>query len=189
MRTPLYIKFNSHWSPEGVGVAADYLAEYLRPYLTDVPGARYTVSTSREPMFSDLLTLMSLPHDWRKYRRQFHEVPHVQDNGHVLQAGDAAPVLLMGDSFCTMYTGLDGNGAPGGGLGQQLALRLGMAVQVQARASFSPTWQWLPVDGNPELLAHKRVVVWTFAARWLSLVDSAVWLDRPMLPLASQIKK
>jgi hypothetical protein len=88
--------------------------------------------------------------------------------------GDAAPVLLLGDSYTTTYQ------VHGAGLAEQLMLRLGRGVQMIAAPGSIPSSVLHQLKSRPEALARKKLVIWTFVDRMLNRVDA--W-ESVQLPL------
>ena len=103
-------------------------------------------------------------------------VHQVQDAAGTPWEPDAsADVLLLGDSFTNIFT-LEGMGwGSAAGLAPQLALALGRPLDVIAQndAGAFATRQALSreLHAGQDRLAGKRVVVWEFASRELSVGD------------------
>jgi alginate O-acetyltransferase complex protein AlgJ len=120
--------------------------------------------------------MLKLPEDQQVFAPQSVVVHQVQDAAGTPWEADAnADVLLLGDSFSNIFS-LEGMGwGASAGLGPQLALSLGRPVDVIAQndSGAFATRQALSreLEAGQDRLAGKRVVVWEFAARELSVGD------------------
>jgi len=97
-----------------------------------------------------------------------------------VRTGGEAPVLLLGDSFSNIYSRPELEWGQGGGLGDQLRLRLGVPVQVLALNGGGATTVRQVLARRPALLRGKRIVVWACSAR--DLVDESVSWESVALP-------
>ncbi len=174
---PLFLKADSHWSPRGLAVAADVIAARAREVLGP-PTARFPAEVVTTINHGDLPRLL----DVRGARDLFPGEPvtltRVRHGTAADVVGDDAPVLLLGDSFATIFQGEDP--ACGAGLAAQLMLRLGRGVQTLGGPGTRPAAVLAALSGRPGMLAHKKLVIWTFADRRLGMVDS--WESVPLPP-------
>jgi alginate O-acetyltransferase complex protein AlgJ len=120
--------------------------------------------------------MLKLPDDQALFLPQSVTVEQVQDGSGAPWEPDAkADVLLLGDSFTNIFT-LEGMGwGVSAGLGPQLALALRRPLDVIAQndSGAFATRQALAreLGAGSDRLAGKRVVVWQFASRELSVGD------------------
>jgi alginate O-acetyltransferase complex protein AlgJ len=132
--------------------------------------------------------MLKLPDEQQLFQPQSVLVHQVQDDsGEAWEPDSAADVLLLGDSFTNIYS-LDGMGwGSASGLAPHLALALHRPVDVIAHndSGAFATRQALSreLQAGQDRLAGKRVVIWEFAARELSVGD---WkpLEFPTPPTA-----
>lgn len=173
---PLYLIQDTHYTP----VFMERIARDLAKLVHDV-GA--LPSTQRTPLHAvpqrvervgDLVDMLKLPDEQEHFLPQSVIINQVQNgNGDAWEPSASADVLLLGDSFTNIFS-LEGMGwGAAAGLGAQLALALQRPVDVIAQndSGAFATRQALSreLTAGEDRLAGKRVVVWEFAARELSV--------------------
>jgi alginate O-acetyltransferase complex protein AlgJ len=171
----VFLRSDTHWTPLGLGAAADRIADHLRPMLS---GTGTGVLPSRSvPVTNggDLLRMMDLWPGASPFKPETVEPTQV-----TAPAGDDAPVLLLGDSFTNIYSRKELEWGEGAGLAEQLALLLGRPVQALALNGGGATAVRQLLSRKPALLARKRVVLWACSAR--DLFDESVAWELVPLP-------
>jgi hypothetical protein len=174
----LFLIQDTHWTPAFMRQVAQKLARSLQqvvelPSLSTPSFKTVPQSVSR---VGDLVDMLKLPDDQAHFLPQSVTVEQVQDGSGAPWEPDAkADVLLLGDSFTNIFT-LEGMGwGVSAGLGPQLALALGRPLDVIAQndSGAFATRQALAreLGAGSDRLAGKRVVVWQFASRELSVGD------------------
>jgi alginate O-acetyltransferase complex protein AlgJ len=124
----------------------------------------------------DLVDMLKLPENQQVFLPQSVVVHQVQDEtGNAWESDPKADVLLLGDSFTNIFS-LEGMGwGASAGLGQHLALSLRRPVDIIAQndSGAFATRQALARElaAGTDRLAGKRVVIWEFASRELSVGD------------------
>jgi alginate O-acetyltransferase complex protein AlgJ len=124
----------------------------------------------------DLVDMLKLPDEQQLFQAQAVLVHQVQDgSGAEWEPDPAADVLLLGDSFSNIFS-LEGMGwGSASGLAPHLALALHRPIDVIAQndSGAFATRQTLSreLQAGQDRLAGKRVVIWEFAARELSVGD------------------
>jgi alginate O-acetyltransferase complex protein AlgJ len=108
------------------------------------------------------------------------QIATVLEGAHLVKGNDAAPVLLLGDSFSNVYSRPDLGWGQGAGLAEQLMLALGVRVQVIAQNGGGATISRETLAQKPQALQHKKVVLWAFSAR--DLYDETIAWERVPLP-------
>lgn len=178
---PLYLSTDTHWTPRAMALAANALADEIRPLLPaetgrpERPPERITRSERTVSNLGDTTRMLRLEHPERLFPPEnavIETVSHVGDIG-----GDEGParVLFLGDSFANIYS-LAGMGwGTEAGLVEQLEFELQEpveALRINDNGSFA-TRQALrrSLSQGQDPLAGKRVVVYQFAARELSQGD------------------
>ncbi|HEY3664585.1 MAG TPA: hypothetical protein VGL19_01250, partial [Polyangiaceae bacterium] len=176
---PLYLKQDTHWTPAFMEYIAGDLARYVQK-LAPLPPPATPVSLHSEaqPMtrVGDIVDMLKLPDDQSYFQPQTVTVHQVQDaENNAWEPNPKADVLLLGDSFSNIFS-LEGMGwGAASGLGPQLSLALGRPVDVIAQndSGAFATRQALARElaAGEDRLAGKRVVIWEFASRELSVGD------------------
>ena len=153
----MFVRHDTHWSPEGVKAAGEVLAQHLRPLLAFTQPERFQSVAQSARLPGDLLSMLGLPGDWRGNPPETHEFHRVMDGPRPAAAGDEAPVLLLGDSFSMVYDSA--------GLASRIMNDLGTGVQVLAEPGGAVHVVREMLRQRPATLAHKKVVIWAFASR------------------------
>jgi hypothetical protein len=188
-----WMRFDSHWTPDGMEAAATAIAAAVRARDRErgifrgspaPPPAFASLSTAVEvPYRGDLCALLSLSPNQRAFPEMRLSVRQVlTPGGRPLPADPAgADVLLIGDSLSDRFDDVVPGRYPtglGAGLPQHLARALGRPVYRLTE----PTHLSVPVvyaaeqiRQHPELLRGKRVVIYEFNARRLFLDIATSW--------------
>lgn len=172
---PLYLPYDSHWSPIGMQLVARGLARYLREHagVADVRPVSYRVEKMAVRNWGDLYGMLDLLPERGGLPPTHVEVQKVvrATDGRPAVPDDRSPVLLMGDSFTVIYSDGDLGWGESAGLAEHLALALGSGVDVFARRGIGVNTVPSRLANQPELLNGKQVVIWQFAARYLTLKE------------------
>jgi SGNH hydrolase-like domain, acetyltransferase AlgX len=176
---PLFLAQDTHFAPRYMERIAGDLGAFVTALgvLPDV-AASPVLHTAPQPAsrVGDLVDMLKLPEEQQLFQAQHVLVHQVQDAADAPWEPDAAAdVLLLGDSFTNIYT-LEGMGwGSASGLAPHLALALGRPLDVIAQndSGAFATRQALSreLQAGQDRLQGKRVVVWEFAARELSVGD------------------
>jgi hypothetical protein len=166
-RGPVFCKTDSHWSGLGCVLAAQAIAEKIRPALANNLNAKEYVAEWKEAQISGDLDGL-LAKDGHKPGPEKIPVQVVSDKatGGMVEPDANSPVLLLGDSHTLVYHDFLAERA---GLLDQLGLQLGFAPDLIGTRGSGAT----PVRVNlyrrsvkdAGYLAKKKVIVWCFAAR------------------------
>jgi hypothetical protein len=163
----LYLLSDSHWSPQGVALASELIAERIRPRLGDYRPLPFEGRSRTLDVPLDLVERLGLTPVGQKPPSLAVPVTELWREGQVAPpAGDAASVLLFGDSQADYYEWAehpDRNYRAG--LASQLSLRLRTDVQAFARPGGRTSLISTTLFARPEILSSKKVVVWELAAR------------------------
>ncbi len=171
---PMYLRDDTHWTPEGMAIAADELARALGD-IAEGPGGLSTrpVTVSRHGDLYDMLGLPTyLPEPMPVETVTTLQVIDAQ--GNPVESDAQSPVVLLGDSFTNIYSVAEMGWGDHAGLGEHLALRLGRPIDIIALNDGGVNTARISFARRPDALAGKRVVVWQFAARDL-VVKNGEW--------------
>lgn len=177
--SPLYLRQDSHFTPHFMELMARDLADTISslqvlPELLGTPLLRAVEQPASR--VGDLVDMLKLPDEQQLFQPQSVVVHQVQDeNGEPWEANPAADVLLLGDSFTNIFS-LEGMGwGSASGLAPHLSLALHRPIDVIAQndSGAFATRQALSreLQAGLDRLAGKRIVVWEFASRELSVGD------------------
>jgi alginate O-acetyltransferase complex protein AlgJ len=186
---PLFLAQDTHFSPGYMERIARDLGALISslnvlPPLAEPPVLHAVAQPASR--VGDLVDMLKLTDEQQLFQPQTVLVHQVQDAAGTPWEPDAAgDVLLLGDSFTNIFT-LEGMGwGSASGLGPHLALALARPLDMIAQndSGAFATRQALSREllAGQDRLAGKRVVVWEFASRELSVGD---WkpLDFPTPP-------
>lgn len=176
---PLYLQQDTHFAPRFMERIARDLGQLVAglgvlPELAQKPDLRLVAQPASR--VGDLVDMLKLPEEQQLFQPQSVQVHQVQGaDGTPWEPDSSADVLLLGDSFTNIFT-LEGMGwGNASGLAPHLALALGRPLDVIAQndSGAFATRQALSreLQAGQDRLAGKRVVIWEFAARELSVGD------------------
>lgn len=163
----LFLKQDTHWTPEGMQLAASALAQRLG--LTGKPPWPIAPATEVESI-GDLVEQLKLPGDGRdEYAPERAKVGVVEG----FAPDPAANVTLLGDSFTNIYSSTSLNWGEGAGFAEHLATKIGRPLDVIAINGQASTGvrRELAKRGK-EHLEKKELIIWAIAARDLFLSET-----------------
>jgi hypothetical protein len=186
--TLCYLPADTHWSPEGMRLAAEHVARHIfdRGWLTR-GAARYRLQTIVVRRQGDLLEMLDNPWIAGLYAPRDIECARVVGaEGSRPSADDpAAEVLVLGDSFLRIYQRDEPGGA---GFVAHLAYQLQRPVASIIGDGGASTLVRQQLSRKPALLANKKVVIWEFVERDIRFGTEGwqdIGLPPPTTPLAS----
>jgi alginate O-acetyltransferase complex protein AlgJ len=172
---PSYLATDTHWRPEAMQQVAQRLAEYLRARvpLSSVPRTGDVAEVREVQQLGDVGVMLDLPEGQTRYPPEAVTVRRVTHaDGAVWRPSTSADVLLLGDSFTNIYSLSSLGWGDGAGFAEQLSFELERPLDriTQNDEGAHATRAALRRAGD-DRLAGKRVVIYQFAARELSLGD------------------
>jgi alginate O-acetyltransferase complex protein AlgJ len=180
-----FLHSDTHWTPDAMQAVARSLAEYLNARIA-FSGARREYSRRKQKLQNegDITAMLSLPDNQRYFEKQEVNIaPVFEGHGRLWQSDKNAELLLLGDSFCNIYTQAGMGWGEGAGFAPQLSRFLKRpvdAVVVNAGGSFASRQRLIgEVQREAMRLQNKKVVVWEFSMRDLSVGD---WKILPLPP-------
>lgn len=179
----LFLKTDSHWTPEAMRLSAILLTAFLeredlRPDGQDelLHGATKTITNS-----GDLAILLKGGPSARW--QETIAVHPLRRSGERRSEGSRwrpdpdSPLLLLGDSFTNVFSLAEMGWGEDAGLAEALSQCLGVSVDRLARNADGAFASRQALQQNADRLEGKTVVVWQFAARELSFGD---WKALPL---------
>lgn len=170
---------DSHWTPEWMEEVAAHLAQFVAREVKLPPApAAPVLHAVAQPVerVGDLVDMLKLPEEQALFRPQAITVRQIQNAaGEPWEPDENADVLLMGDSFTNVFSLDRMEWGEAAGLAPQLsaALKRPLDVIAQNDSGAYATRQtlWRQLSHGADRLAGKRVVIWEFASRELSVGD------------------
>ena len=180
-----YLATDTHWSPAAMEMVADRLGDFLMERYEGLSGnVGYRFHQFEESGKGDLHRMLRLAEGNSLFSSETVTIRQVlTPAGTFWQSDRKSPVLLLGDSFTNIYSSPGLGLGSGGGFAEHLSSRLQRPVDLLARnddgAFSSREMLASELRHGRDRLAGKRVVVWEFSERELSLGD---WKDIDMTP-------
>jgi alginate O-acetyltransferase complex protein AlgJ len=169
---------DTHWTPAWMEQVARELAQLVTRTSSLPPVAAPLLRSvaQRVERVGDLVDMLKLPESQTLFRPQTVTVHQLQNAEATPWEPDrAADVLLLGDSFTNVFTLDRMEWGEAAGLAPQLSAALGRPLDVIAQndsgAFATRQALWRELSRGEDRLAGKRVVIWEFAARELSVGD------------------
>jgi hypothetical protein len=163
--TRYYLAQDSHWSPEGMRLAARAVAQRLLDLGWVEKGhIAYTLKPVTVEHHGDILRMTRVPQIERKFEPERVHCTQVinRATNELYQDDPNSEVLVLGDSFLRIYR-QDEPGAAG--FVEHLAYELGFPLAAIVNDGGASTLVRQQLSRNPKLLANKKVVVWEFVER------------------------
>lgn len=160
-----YLALDTHWSPAGVEIAADAVAERVRNegWVSngDTAYEGQTVAVERE---GDLLRMVDSPSVAAQFPDETVECQQIIDTatGELYADDPDSPILVVGDSFLRIYQ-RDEPGAAG--FIAHLAHALGRPLASIVNDGGASTLVRQELSRKPALLRGKKLVIWEFVER------------------------
>ena len=161
----IYLAHDTHWSPCGVRVTAEAIADRIHRLdwvpVGDIVYQRKAVEIGR---VGDIVRMMQLPDHGRFYTAEKLRCQQVvlATDSLVYRDDPHSPVLLLGDSFSRIYQSDEPSSA---GLIAQLAHELKMPLASIVNDGGASTLVRQQLGRHPEVLKGKKLVIWQFVER------------------------
>jgi len=177
---PLYLRTDTHWTPQAVDLVADRLASAVRG-LGDTqprdpqPGdpIRYSTQPALVSYHGDLAEMLEIPARFPAQEVRIDVVRH--EDGAPWRRQRSAEILLLGDSFTNIYSQQGLGWGVSAGLAERLSFHLqkpvGALVRNDDGAVASRLLLSRELAQERDRLASVRLVIWEFSARELSVGD------------------
>ena len=168
---PLYLETDTHWRPETM----EFVAKELAAFLASNAGPKrqsYHVANQEFAGMGDIAAMLKLPAGQTLYKSQKVTLHQVTSGNALWRQSKDASVLLLGDSFCNIFSLAAMGWGESAGFAEHLSRALGQPLDCILRnsdASFA-TREILSRElaCGRDRLAGKKLVVWEFAARELA---------------------
>jgi len=180
---PLYLKTDTHWTPQAMEMTALQLANLARQTVS-LPAPvmkRFTTVEKSVDNLGDVAMMLKLPDSQQVFPPETVTLRQVMDGSYLWRPDPKAEVLFLGDSFANIYSLAPMGWGEAAGFVEHLSLALGLPVDSMCRndAGSYATREMLAkeLQRGTDRLAGKKLVIWEFAARELACGD---WKLIPM---------
>jgi len=171
----LYLAQDTHWSPEGVRLAARAVAHrVLKRGWVPQGTVRYELKPIAVSRQGDILQMIQVPQIERRFPPEeivcSQVIPYRDD--------PASPILVLGDSFLRIYQQDEPRSA---GFIAHLARELGFPLASLVNDGGGSTLVRQDLSRKPGLLAGKKLVIWEFVERDIRFRTEG-WEEVPLPP-------
>lgn len=174
----LYLRRDTHWSPAGVAVAAEVIANHLltlEPVSRRRDTARYGSREASIERWGDICEMSALPRRREIWTTETVSASQVVDSSHSPYVdSDTAAVLWLGDSYSRIYQTDEPKAA---GIIAQVARKIGQPLSSVVNDGGASTVVRRKLHQKAKLLDHAKVVVWEFVERDIRFGDKGWELD------------
>lgn len=174
---PLYLKTDTHWTPQTMEATAARLAGFAREQ-AKLPDPQENLHTTAEvdiQALGDVATMLKLPEGQNVFPPEKVRLRQVLKDNQLWRPSADAEVLFLGDSFANIFSLGLMNWGESAGFVEHLSLALGLPVDAITRndAGSHVTRELLSneMKVGRDRLQGKKLVIWEFASRELSSGD------------------
>ncbi|SMP38269.1 alginate O-acetyltransferase complex protein AlgJ [Desulfonatronum zhilinae] len=185
-RGPLYCRQDTHWSGLGCVVAARVIGNLVRemPWYAEVATQQFDQRWREVQISGDLWRALDRP-DLEREFVNLRQIGRETSSGlELVEPDQASSVVLLGDSHNLVFQAGGDMHARGAGLADQLALELGLPVDLIAVRGSGATPARINLfrraQRNPDYWQDKKLVIWVFTAREFTHSDG--WRLVPIAP-------
>lgn len=179
----LYLAQDSHWSPEGVRLAAAAVASrIIGEGWIEPRGDTYDTVISSLERLGDVVRMLQVPPLERMLSPEKIDCVRVvsRDTRAPYRDDPASPILVLGDSFLRIYEQDEPGSA---GFIAHLAMELGQPLTSLVSDGGASTLVRQELARRPKLLANKSLVIWEFVERDIRY-GAEGWQAVPLPPSA-----
>jgi len=162
--TKYYLSRDSHWSPDGVRLAARAVAEKVLDLKLADSNVKYSLKPTDIERTGDVLKMMRVQKIENSFVPETLSCEQVvnTDTGKLYQDDPDSQVLVMGDSFLRIYSRDEPGSA---GFIEHLAHELGFPLTSVVNDGGASTLVRQELSRKPALLNNKKLVIWEFVER------------------------
>ncbi|MCB1232851.1 MAG: hypothetical protein KDN19_21585 [Verrucomicrobiae bacterium] len=178
----VFLKQDTHWTPEMMQATAKRVAAYLKQqaWFDDawMKADRFELAESQSISApGDLLEKLELPAAFNPFSEETAKVTVVKEGASPATIYDTdSPIVLLGDSFTNIYHAREMKWGESAGFAEHLSQELGMTLDTIAQNGQASTGvrRTLAVRPNAaqSMRDKKKVVIWAIAARDLFLSET-----------------
>ena len=178
----MFCQQDTHWSGRACELAARTVAELVKgqPWTKDLAKQQFKAEVREVQVQGDLVR------DLTAGKPGPETLPLrfiTTADGALVEPSADSPVVLLGDSHCLVFHGGGDMLAEGAGLADQLAMELGVAVDLLGTRGSGATPARVNLmrqaRANLDYLAKKKLIVWCFTVR--EFTESSGWSKVPVV--------
>lgn len=170
-----FLKYDTHWSPEVVKLVSKEISLVLDSISIPKGNTNYTIKKTTVQNFGDIVDMLTLNNKKAHFEPQFIEVEQILEDNFLFQPSLQSDILFLGDSYANIYS-LEGmNWGSAAGLSEHISQNIQKPIDriLMNDAGAYATRLALSneLKRGRDRLEGKKVLIWEFAARELSVGD------------------
>ena len=161
----IYMKQDTHWSASGLSLAAQIIGDRIKGYSWYKISQKPTPYKTKDVKFTRSGDIRDMLPDSEKiaYRPMSLAAQQVLNpDGSLYKDDESSPIVILGDSFCGVFQVEDPKYA---GLSAHIAKEIGMPVDLMVAYGSGPGIRKNFARRGSAVIANKKLVIWTTAAR------------------------
>lgn len=176
-----FLQYDTHWSPEAMQLISGEISQLLDSMAIPKGNIRYTTKQARISNYGDIVDMLNVENKENHFTAQSIEITQILDDNFLFKPTKQSDILFLGDSYANIYS-LEGmEWGTSAGLSEHISnnmqkpvdrIQMNDAGAYATRLSLSNE-----LKRGKDRLAGKKIVIWEFAARELSIGD---WKIIPM---------
>lgn len=170
-----YLKYDTHWSPEAMKIVSNRVSTLLDSLSIAKGTINYSTKKVTVRNHGDIVDMLTVENKDNLFETQSIEIEQVLEDNFLFKPSTQSDILFLGDSYANIYS-LEGmNWGSSAGLSEHISknmhkpvdrIQMNDAGAYATRVSLSNE-----LKRGRDRLAGKKVVIWEFAARELSVGD------------------
>jgi hypothetical protein len=172
---PLYLKNDTHWTPTGMKLAAEAIANIITQIglVWEEPSESFTHSSIEVANQGDILAMLRLPAGLTEEKKDSVTLEQVRTtDGREWSAEARAEILFLGDSFANIYSLASIGWGGSAGLIEHTSAMLSRSIDrlcINDKGSYATRLALVGyIQRGIDRLAGKKVVIYEFACRELA---------------------
>lgn len=170
-----FLKYDTHWSPEVVKIVSNEISKLLDDLAISKGNTNYTTQKITVKNYGDIVDMLTINAKENHFQQQFIEVEQILEDNYLFKPSTQSEILFLGDSYSNIYS-LEGmNWGSAAGLSEHISQNMRMPVDriIMNDAGAYATRLVLSneLKRGRDRLEGKKVLIWEFAARELSVGD------------------
>jgi hypothetical protein len=160
-----YLQQDTHWTPEGMSIAANHVVEQLLNLQWIQKGTHHFKTRPIQiKRYGDILSMLDLPSLQNFYEPETIDCLQIYDDETLQLYNDDenSDVLILGDSFLRIY---EKDEPLASGFVSHIAYALHKPVMSIVNDGGASTLVRQELSRKPQLVKNKRVVIWEFVER------------------------
>ncbi|MFK7749876.1 MAG: hypothetical protein AB8B65_15895 [Kordia sp.] len=170
-----YLKYDTHWSPEAMKMVANKVSELLDSLSIAKGNIDYNTKKLTVQNHGDIVDMLTIENKDNLFKRQSIEIEQILEENFLFKPATQSDILFLGDSYANIYS-LEGmNWGSAAGLSEHISKNMRKPVdriQMNDAGAYATRLALSnELKRGKNRLAGKKVVIWEFAARELSVGD------------------